>query len=149
VALDPQTLSTLEPGQFVTLVKAMSDQQIRDELGGPHRRAILDAVFSRFPQQFRPERAGDRSARIDFRVTGGPGDSSDTYGVVVDHGTCRVEKGAGQAPDLSLMLGPAEFLKLITGTGNPAMMFMMGKVKARGDLGMASGLANWFEPPQG
>ncbi len=38
------------------------------------------------------------------------------------------------------MLGPVEFLKLITGTGNPAMMFMMGKVKARGDLGLASGL---------
>jgi putative sterol carrier protein len=148
VALDPQTLSTLEPGQFVTLVKAMSDQQIRDELGGPHRRAILDAVFSRFPQQFRPEKAGDRSARIDFRVTGGPGDSSDTYGVVVDHGTCRVEEGAADDPDLSLMLGPAEFLKLITGSGNPAMMFMMGKIKARGDLGLASGLATWFEAPR-
>ena len=148
MALDPQTLSTLEPGQFVTLVKAMSDQQIRDELGGPHRRAILDAVFSRFPQQFRPEKAGHRSARIDFRVTGGPGDSSDTYGVVVDHGTCRVEGGAADDPDLSLMLGPAEFLKLITGSGNPAMMFMMGKIKARGDLGLASGLANWFEAPR-
>jgi putative sterol carrier protein len=47
------------------------------------------------------------------------------------------------------MLGPAEFLKLITGTGNPAMMFMMGKVKARGDLGLAGGLANWFEAPKG
>ena len=60
-----------------------------------------------------------------------------------------VEKGAGESPDLSLMLGPAEFLKLITGTGNPAMMFMMGKVKASGDLGLASGLANWFEAPKG
>ena len=29
------------------------------------------------------------------------------------------------------------------------MMFLMGKVKARGDLGMASGLANWFEAPKG
>jgi hypothetical protein len=29
------------------------------------------------------------------------------------------------------------------------MMFMMGKVKARGDLGLASGLANWFEAPKG
>ena len=47
------------------------------------------------------------------------------------------------------MLGPAEFLKLITGTGNPAMMFMMGKVKARGDLGLASGLAELVRGPQG
>jgi hypothetical protein len=26
---------------------------------------------------------------------------------------------------------------------------MMGKVKARGDLGLAGGLANWFEAPKG
>ena len=62
-------------------------------------------------------------------------------------GTCTVEKGAAENPDLSLMLGPAEFLKLITGTGNPAMMFMMGKVKARGDLGLASGSPTGSRPP--
>jgi putative sterol carrier protein len=148
LALDPQTLATLEPQQFVALVKGMSDKAIRDDLGGPHRRAILDAIFSRFPQQFRADKAGDRSARIDFRVTGGPGDSSDSYRVVVEHGTCRVEEGAADDADLSLMLGPAEFLKLVTGSGNPAMMFMLGRIKARGDLGLASGLANWFETPR-
>ena len=148
MALDPQTLSTLEPAQFVALVRGMSDQEIRDGLAGPYRKGVLDSVFSRFPQSFRPDKAGDRSARIDFRVTGGPGDSSDTYAVVVERGTCRVEEGASESPDLSLVLGPAEFLKLVTGTGNPAMMFMMGKVKASGDLGLAAGLANWFEAPK-
>ena len=126
----------------------MSDQEIRDDLAGPHRKGVLDSVFARFPQQFRPDKAGDRSARIDFRVTGGPGDSSDTYAVVVENGTCRVEEGASENADLSLVLGPAEFLKLVTGTGNPAMMFMMGKIKASGDLGLAAGLANWFEAPK-
>ena len=74
-----------------------------------------------------------------------PGDSSDTYAVVVENGTCRIEPGASDAPDLSLMLGPVEFFKLITGSGNPAMMFMMGKIKARGDIGLATALANWFD----
>ncbi len=46
------------------------------------------------------------------------------------------------------MAGPAEFLKLIAGTGNPAMMFMMGKIKARGDLGLATALGTWFETPK-
>ena len=46
-------------------------------------------------------------------------------------------------------MGPVEFLKMLSGAGSPAMMFMMGKIKATGDLGLAAGLANWFESPAG
>lgn len=145
MALHPELLESMSETEFVALIKSTPDQEVRDDFAGEHRAPLLDAIFARFPHQFRPEQAGDRTARIDFRVTGGPGDTSDTYGVVVDRGTCTVEKGAAESPDLSLMLGPVEFLKLITGTGNPAMMFMMGKVKARGDLGLAGALSSWFE----
>lgn len=147
MAFDPQSLLSASPAEFVAAVKAASDGEIRDAFAGEHRSAMLDAVFARFPGQFRPEAAGDRSARIDFRVTGGPGGSSDTYAVVVDHGSCTVEKAPGVEPDLSLMAGPAEFLGLIAGTGNPAMMFMMGRIKARGDLGLATALRTWFDTP--
>jgi putative sterol carrier protein len=108
---------------------------------------MLDSVFARFPQQFRPDKAGDRSARIDFRITGGPDGSSDTYAVVVENGECRIDKHPSVESDLSLTMGPPEFLKLVTGNGNPAMMFMMGKIKARGDVGLATGLATWFDSP--
>lgn len=148
MALDPQTLSGLPAADFVALVNGMSDDQIRRDLGGPDRSAVLDQVFARFPEQFRAEKAGSRSARIDFHITGGPGDALDTYAVVVENGTCTVEKDPTAASDLSLQLGPAEFLTLITGTGNPAMMFLMGKVKAKGDLGLATSLSAWFEAPR-
>lgn len=148
MALDAQTLSGLSGPEFVALVKGTSDSTIAEDLGGPERTAILDKVFARFPEQFRADKAGDRSARIDFRITGGPGDSIDTYAVVVADGACTVEKDPTADPDLSLQLAPADFLKLITGTGNPAMMFMMGKVKAKGDLGLATALATWFETPK-
>ena len=46
------------------------------------------------------------------------------------------------------MLGPAEFMKLIGGVGNPVMMFMTGKIKARGDMSLATALQNWFETPR-
>ena len=147
MAIDPQTLHGLPPADFVALVKRTSDKEIEADFGGQHREQLLDSVFERFPQQFRPEKAGDRSARIDFRITGGPDGGSDTYAVVVENGECRVDKHPSAEPDLSLMMGPAEFLKLVTGSGNPAMMFMMGKIKARGDVGLATGLANWFQSP--
>ncbi len=80
--LHPETIENLSPIEFVTLVKGMSDQEIRDDLGGEHRLETLHAIFARFPHQFRPD------------------------------------------------------------------MFMMGKIKARGDIGLASGLSNWFETPK-
>ncbi len=147
MAIDPQTLHGLSPSEFVALVKRTSDKEVEADFGGEHREQLLDSVFARFPQQFRPDTAGGRSARIDFRITGGPDGGSDTYAVVVDGGECSIDKHPDTESDLSLMMGPAEFLKLVTGTGNAAMMFMMGKIKARGDVGLATGLANWFESP--
>jgi putative sterol carrier protein len=147
MALDPQTLHGLASSEFVALVKRTPDQELAADFGGEHRAALLDSVFARFPDQFRADKAGDRRARIDFRITGGPGGTSDTYAVVVEGGACHVEKPPAAEPDLSLMMAPPEFLKLITGNGNPAMMFMMGKVKARGDLGLAGALGTWFETP--
>ena len=149
MSLNPETIASLSPAGLFEHIMSMSDADIRADLGGEYRREILEAVFAHFPAQFRADKAGDRSARIDFRITGGPGDSSDTYAVVVEDGTCRIDPGASESPDLSLMLGPVEFLKLITGSGNPAMMFMMGKIKARGDIALAGALSTWFETPKG
>ena len=126
----------------------MSDEEIRDDLGGPHRKGVLDSVFARFPQQFRADKAGDRSARIDFRVTGGPATAATATPSSSRTAPAASRRARRRRPTCRSMLGPAEFLKLITGTGNPAMMFMMGKVKAKGDLGLAAGLANWFESPK-
>jgi putative sterol carrier protein len=147
MAIDPQTLHGLPSDEFVALVKNTSDKELAADFGGEHREALLDSVFARFPLQFRPEKAGDRSARIEFHITGGPGGGTDTYAVVVEHGTCSIERPPNAPADLSLTMGPAEFLKVVTGNGNPAMMFMMGKIKASGDLGLAGALGNWFESP--
>ena len=97
MALHPEMLENLSEPEFVALIKATPDAEIRDDFAGEHREPLLDAIFARFPHQFRPDKAGERTARIDFRVTGGPDDSSDTYGVLVDRGVCTVEKGAAES----------------------------------------------------
>ena len=135
--LNPETLASLSPDGMFALIKGMSDADIRSDLAGEHRQEILEKVFAHFPAQFLPDKAGDRNARIDFRITGGPGDSSDTYAVVVENGTCRIEPGASEGEWIPYVRGSA--------SGNPAMMFMMGKIKARGDIGLATALANWFD----
>ncbi|MGL5866266.1 MAG: SCP2 sterol-binding domain-containing protein [Dermatophilaceae bacterium] len=149
MALNPQTLPSLTAAEFVAAVSSASPRELRADFAGAHREALLDLVFGRFPAQFRPERAGSRSARIDFRITGGPDDSSDTYAVVVVNGACTIDKHPAAKPDLSLTLGPAEFLGLIVGTANPVMLFLTGKVTAGGDLALARVLRHWFATPSG
>ncbi len=148
MGLDPAQFTTFTASQFAQTVKSLSDKELRELLGGDKRTAVLDAVFDRFPEAFRPEKAGEVSKRINFRITGGPGDTSNTYALVVDSGACSIEREPETDPDISLMLGPAEFMKLIGGVGNPVMMFMTGKIKARGDISLATALQNWFETPR-
>jgi len=147
--IDPTTFATMDPAEFAATVKTLSDKEINELMGGEHRQAILDAIFDRFPTLFNPEKAQGADARVNWRITGGPGGSDDTYAVVVKDGACSVEKSPTAEPKTSIMLGPAEFAKLITGSGNPTMMVMMGKIKARGDLSAAMAFQNWFDTPKG
>ncbi|WP_404380580.1 SCP2 sterol-binding domain-containing protein [Knoellia locipacati] len=146
--IDPNTFGTMSPSEFADTVKKASDKEINDVMGGDHRTSILDAIFERFPALFNPEKAKGADARVNWRITGGPGGTDDTYAVVVKDGTCTVEKAPTVEPKTSIMLGPAEFAKLITGSGNPTMMVMMGKIKARGDLSAAMAFQNWFDTPK-
>ena len=147
--IDPTTFATMSPAEFSHTVKKASDKEINAVMGGEHRQGILDAIFERFPTLFNPDKAQGVDARVNWRITGGPGDSSDTYAVVVKDGTCAIEKDPTTEPTTSIMLGPAEFAKLITGSGNPTMMVMTGKVKARCDLSAAMAFQNWFDKPKG
>ncbi|MFC7487284.1 SCP2 sterol-binding domain-containing protein [Knoellia sp. CPCC 206453] len=146
--IDPTTFATMDPADFAATVKTLSDKEINELMGGEHRQAILDAIFDRFPTLFNPEKAKGADARVNWRITGGSGGTDDTYAVVVKDGACTVEKSPTEEPKTSIMLGPAEFAKLITGSGNPTMMVMMGKIKARGDLSAAMAFQNWFDTPK-
>jgi putative sterol carrier protein len=46
-------------------------------------------------------------------------------------------------------MGPVEFMRIVSGSGNPVMMFMTGKLKAKGDLGLAASIQNLFDIPKG
>ena len=87
---------------------------------------------------FRADRAGDTSAVIHWVISGRADGGSDTYQVVIDDGACTTSATADRDTRLTLSMGAVEFLKVISGAGNPMMMFMTGKVKAKGDLGLAA-----------
>jgi hypothetical protein len=146
---DLSDFSSVDPKQFAQIVKSAPDSQINEVMASDARGKILDEVFARMPTLFRPDRAGSTNAVIHWNVTGRGDGGTDTYEIVIDNGTCTLSPTPGHDPKLSLTMGPVEFLKVVSGAGNPVMMFMTGKLKAKGDLGLAANIANLFDIPKG
>jgi len=139
----------VDPEQFATMVKSASKDQLEAVMASDQRGKILDEIFSRFPQQFRADRAGGTNAVIHWIIGGRADGGTDTYEVVIADGACTVSPSPQADPKLAVTVGGVEFLNLITGNANPMMMFMTGKLKAKGDLGLAANLANLFDLPRG
>jgi putative sterol carrier protein len=145
---DPNNFTSVDPKGFAQLVKSTPDNKIAEVMQGDLRGKVLDEVFSRMPSLFRADRAGSTNAVIHWIISGRPDGGADTYELVIEDGTCRVSEAPEREPKLALTMGPVEFLKIVSGDGNPVMMFMTGKLKAKGDLGLAANIANLFDIPK-
>jgi hypothetical protein len=146
---DLSGLASTEPAEFARMVKATPDARLAEAMAGDRRTPILDEIFGRFPTLFRADRAGSTNAVIHWAISGAAGGGDDLYQVVIEDGACSTSSTADREPRLTVALGPVEFLKVVSGAGNPMMMFMTGKLKARGDLGLAANLTNLFDLPKG
>ena len=145
---DPAAFTTMNPQQFAQLVKSTPDHKIAQVMQSEVRSKVLDEVFGRMPSLFRADRAGATNAVIHWNITGRSDGGTDTYEIVIENGACTVSTMVEREPKLSLTMGPVEFLKTVSGGANPVMMFMTGKLKAKGDLGLAANIANLFDIPK-
>jgi putative sterol carrier protein len=143
-----ESLASLDPKEFAQAVKSTPDATIAEVMAGPDRAKILDEIFNRMPSLFRADRAGATQAVIHWIITGGAGGSSDTYETVIENGACTVTNEPARDPKLAMTMDPVTFLKIVSGDGNPMMMFMTGKIKAKGDLGLAASVAKLFDIPK-
>ncbi len=146
---NPESFASLGPKEFAQLVKSTPDSTIAQVMAGDGRGKILDEVFGRMPTLFRADRAGATQAVIHWNITGGAGGSADTYETVIENGACTVTDTPVRDPKLAMTMDAVTFLKVVSGDGNPMMMFMTGKIKAKGDLSLAASIAKLFDIPKG
>ena len=143
-----ESLSAIGPKEFAQLVKTTPDSKLAEVMAGDARGKILDEVFGRMPTLFRADKAGNTSAVIHWILTGGAGGTTDTYETVIENGACTVTNQPVREPKLAMTMDPVTFLKVVSGDGNPMMMFMTGKIKAKGDLALAAQVAKLFDIPK-
>ena len=144
----PESLASIGPKEFAQIIKSTPDSQIAETMNGESRTKILDEVFNRMPTLFRAEKAGNTSAVIHWIISGAAGGGTDTYETVIENGACTVTNQPARDPKLAMTMDAVTFLKVVSGDGNPMMMFMTGKIKAKGDLGLAAQVAKLFDIPR-
>ncbi|MFJ6695149.1 SCP2 sterol-binding domain-containing protein [Streptomyces sp. NPDC091272] len=139
--------ASVSPEEFARIVKRLTPREIKEIAQGELRTRVLAEVFGRMDRQFRPEAAGPLDALIRWKVTGGDGDV--VYETRIKDGTCTVTEGRSENESrVTLIMGDAEFLKLVSGNGNPVTMFLTRKLKLVGDAGLAAGLPRYFDIPK-
>ncbi|WP_405913782.1 SCP2 sterol-binding domain-containing protein [Streptomyces sp. NBC_00963] len=138
--------ASVTPQEFAKIIKGLSPRQLGEIARGDLRRQVLAEVFGRVERQFRPDSAGSLAAVIRWKITG---ESDVVYETTIADGVCTVAEGRSEAdPRLTLTMGDADFLKLVSGNASPVTLFMLRKVKIAGDLGLASGLTRYFDIPK-
>ena len=141
-------LKSVDSRQFPQLVRSTPDAKIAEVMNGDQRTAVLDEIFGRFPALFRADQAGGTNAVIHWVIDGRSDGGQDTYQVAIADGACTTSSTTDQDPRLTIAIGPVDFVKLVSGNANPMMMFMTGKLKAKGDLGLAANIAKLFDLPK-
>lgn len=137
------------PQEFARLVKGMSAREIGEVFRGEPRARALREIFARMERLFRPDAAGSLRALIRWRIEGGDGEGTSVFETAIADGRCAATEGASDAdPRVTLDLADAEFLKLVSGNGNPVTMFVMRKIRIGGDVGLAAGLTRLFDIPK-
>jgi putative sterol carrier protein len=144
----PESLASIGPKEFAQLVKSTPDAKMAEVMQSDARTKILDEVFDRMPTLFRADKAGNTQTVIHWNLTDKPGGGADTYETVIENGACTITREPAREPKLALSLSSVDFLKVVSGDGNPMMMFMTGKIKAKGDLGLAAQVAKLFDIPK-
>ncbi|MCK1798163.1 SCP2 sterol-binding domain-containing protein [Streptomyces sp. XM4193] len=138
--------ASVSPEEFARIVKKLSTKEIKELAQGELRTRVLSEVFGRMEKQFKAEAAGSTEALIRWKIDG---ESEVVYETLISGGTCTVTEGRSDAePRVTLLMGDAEFLKLVSGNSSPVTMFMTRKLKIAGDVALASGLTRLFDIPK-
>jgi putative sterol carrier protein len=142
-------LGNIDADQLAALAAGATDEQLAEGMSNPEaRQQILDEIFRRMSEHVEPEKAKGSDAVLHFKITDHPDGGHDHYEVVLEGGNCTVSETPSDEPKVTFTVGPAAFLRLVSGAQPGPVLFMSGQLKIEGDLMFASQVATFFRVPQ-
>ncbi len=73
-------------------------------------------------------------------------EDGDTYHVCIKDGACDIVEGAHDAPNVTLIMDSETMVGVMTGEMDGMQAFMMGKLRAEGEMMLATKLNELFLP---
>jgi putative sterol carrier protein len=98
-------------------------------------------TFDLMPGRFKGDKAVGVNAVIQYDITGEGGGS---WHATIKEGTCSVSSGAATSPTLTLTMSGQDWLDMLAGKLSGQMAFMSGKLKLKGDMGLAMKIPTMF-----
>ena len=98
-------------------------------------------TFEAMPTRFRADKAAGTNAVIQYDISG---EGGGTWHAVIKDGACAVNDGPGTNPNLTLQMSSQDWLDMLAGKQSGQMLFMSGKLKVKGDMGLAMKLGSLF-----
>ena len=96
-------------------------------------------IVDSLPSRFNPEAAAGMDIVFQFDISDG-----DTYHLIVQNETCEVKEGAHDDPSVTLIMKSDTMVGILTGETNGMTAFMMGKIRAEGNMMLATKLNDLF-----
>ena len=102
----------------------------------------VQETFEAMPGRVRADKASGTNATIQYDISG---DGGGTWNAVIKDGACAVTSGAAASPNLTLQISAQDWLDMLSGKQSGQMLFMSGKLKVKGDMGLAMKLGSLFQ----
>ena len=99
-------------------------------------------TFDAMAGRFRPDKAAGVNATIQYEISG---DQGGTWCATIKDGQCTVTSGAATSPTLTLGMTSQDWLDMVGGKLSGQMAFMSGKLKLKGDMGLAMKIGSIFQ----
>lgn len=145
-SIDPEGV---DAAAFASQVKQVSDSDLKALMSSDMRGQILDEIFRRMVEHFRPDRAEGVQAVVHWKILDRPDGRYDHYEFVIENGAAALNQPPAREATLEFRIAPVPFLRLVTGNAQGPMLFMTGKLKIKGDLALAARAPGFFEIPKG